>query len=225
MTKMKENRKFKYLDTFFYFFTMYALFPILKVYHQAERAGFKNVPRKGPFIIVANHASYLDPWYLSTLFPIRHFRYLVTNKWFKKNKLWTLLFELYGCVPITPDEMEPSTIKIVLKIVKEGGAAGIFPEGRVCYDGKTQEFNTGAVYIAMRAKVPIVPAAICGSYAMFPRHAKFPRPRKLRIVIGKPIDYSHFDDLKKDSKDIYISETQKIRDWIVDQLRQFEHRK
>ncbi len=222
MARIAENRRFKYLDALFYFFTKYTLFPVFKIYHRAERVGLKHVPLKGPFIVIANHASFLDPWYLGVMFRRRHIRYLITNKWYLKNKFFTFLFDLYGCVPVTPDNMEPSTIKAILNILKKGGAVGIFPEGRVCYDGKLQEFNPGALYVAMRTKVPIIPVTICGSYEMLSRHKLVPRPAKLKIVIGKAINYSDYDNEKKNSKDIFINEMQKIKDWIIEQLDQFK---
>ena len=73
-----------------------------------------------------------------------------------------------------------------MKILKKGGVVGIFPEGKVTNNGKMKEFDSGAVYIASKANVPFVPVAICGSYDALPRHKKFPRPKQIKIVIGKP---------------------------------------
>ena len=99
-------------------------------------------------------------------------------------------FDLFNCVPVNPFSMELSTIKEVMRILKKRGIIGIFPEGRVCYDGKFQEFNPGAIYIAKKANVPILPIAICGSYQALPRQNRIPKPKKMRIVVGKPIHFS-----------------------------------
>lgn len=225
---MRERLKILRLNNMkilIYFLTKYAIFPLLKIYHRAERIDFKNAPRKGAYIIIANHASFLDPWYLGVMFRSRRIHYLITTKWYLKNKFWKFFFDLYGCVPVNPNDMEPSTIKMILKILQEGGVVGIFPEGRICYDGKMQEFNPGAVYVAMRAKVPIVPVTICGSYEMLPRHKRIPRPKKLRIIVGKPIYFSNLEGEKKNSKDFYIKEMQKIKTWISDQLNHFQKRR
>ena len=225
MTEITDSRRFKYFDTIFYFITTYFLYPIFKIYHRAEGAGIRNIPRKGPFIVIANHACFFDPWYLGVTFRARYVRCFVTNKWYKKNKLWTFFFDLYGCVPATPENMEPSSIKLILKILQYGGAIVIFPEGRVSDDGILQEFKPGAVYIAMKAKVPIIPVAICGSHEIMARNELLPKPSKLKIVVGEAIDVSNIASGKQKMKDACMRETQKIKDWIAEQLKQFENRK
>lgn len=225
MTDLAKKRRFKGLDTLFYFFTKYTCFLVFKIYHRAERFGFKNAPLKGPYIVIANHASFLDPWYLGVLFRARHIRYLITTKWYLKNKVLKFFFDLYGCVPVNPHDMDPSSIKATLRILREGGVVGIFPEGRVCFDGNMQEFNPGALYVAMRAGVPVIPVTICGSYEMLPRHKVVPKPVKLRIVVGRPIVFSDDHKEKKNSKDFYVHEMEKIKSWMADQLAQFEDEK
>ena len=65
---------------------------------------------------------------------------------------------------------------------------GLFPEGGVSREGRLRDFRKGTALLALRTGRPIVPCAILGTYASFPRSAKFPKlfvPLKLKI--GKPI--------------------------------------
>lgn len=222
MIDLAEKRRLKGWDTLFYFFSVYICFPLFKIYHRAERIGFQNVPLKGPFIAISNHSSFLDPWYISAMLPIRHIHYLVTTKWYLKSRVWRFFFDSYGCIPVNPGNMNPSTIKAILRALTDGEAVGIFPEGRVTDDGELQKFHPGALYIAVRAKVPVIPIAVCGSYETLPRDRKVPYPYKLRIVFGKQVIFSDILHAQTTAKEIYIMEMQKIRTWIADQLAQFK---
>ena len=208
-----------------YFFTMYLLFPFLKIYHRAEREGLEHIPKKGPCIVVANHASFFDPWYLSALFPPRWIHYLTTTRWYYKSKIWKLFFDLNGCIAIKPGSTGPSTLKQVIRILKKGGIVGIFPEGKITYDGKLLEFDPGAIYLASRENVPIIPVAICGSYAALPRQRKVPKPTKIKIIVGKPRYFAKESAKEKFSKDFYNDKMLEIKNWIEQELRNFDNQK
>ena len=183
--------------------------------------GIRNIPQRESLVIVANHSCFLDPWYIAAMLLPRRIRFLVTTKWYYKNKFWNLLFYLYGCIPLNPFDMKPSTIKTVAQALKEGSIVGVFPEGRVSYDGKLQEFNMGAVYIAMKANVPIIPMAICGSFEALPRHKLVPKPKKIKIVTGEPIRFTKNRNENRIPRDLYEIEMQNIKNWIKDQTDQF----
>ena len=206
----------------FYFLSNFILLIFIKLYHRAELTGLEHAPRKGPVIFVANHSSFLDPWYLAALYLLqfREIRYMTTTHWYYKNWFWKSFLYLSGCFPVRPGNISPSTIKRALKILKRGGVVGIFPEGAITYDGELQEFNPGACYLAMKANAPIIPVAICGTFRAFPRQQRFPRPRKIKFIMGKPIHFSAKAD--HCSKDAFVTEMQKIKEWIGRQTEQFD---
>jgi 1-acyl-sn-glycerol-3-phosphate acyltransferase len=63
----------------------------------------------------------------------------------------------------------------------------VAPEGTRSPNGELLPFKSGFVKFAYRARVPILPTAIIGSYEMWPRQNKYPRPGKITVVYGKPI--------------------------------------
>jgi 1-acyl-sn-glycerol-3-phosphate acyltransferase len=63
----------------------------------------------------------------------------------------------------------------------------LYPEGERTNDGSPRIFRKGAAILSIHSQAPIVPIAIEGFYAAWPRHEKFPKFNDLRIVIGKPM--------------------------------------
>lgn len=203
----------------FYRITIALFLIFFKMYHRLEMIGARNMPKRGPFIIIANHSCFLDPWYIAAMSLPRCIKFLVTTKWYYMNKFWNLLFYMYDCIPLNPFDLKHSTIKTVVQALKEDRIVGIFPEGKISYDGKLQEFNIGAIYIAMKANVPIIPMAICGSFEALPRHKRFPKPKKIIIIAGEPIRFTqNGNGIPKEMCEI---EMQNIRNWIKDQIDQF----
>ena len=62
-----------------------------------------------------------------------------------------------------------------------------FPEGTRTEDGEIAELKPGIVALASRAGVPIIPAAIAGTFEAWPRSRRFPRPHPIRVHYGRPI--------------------------------------
>ncbi len=75
-----------------------------------------------------------------------------------------------------------------IRVLKSGMPLFIFPEGGRTKDGRMQPFMRGPAYISIRARVPLVPMALIGTYELLPIHTHHFRPRPVKLVIGKPID-------------------------------------
>ena len=101
----------------FYWFFKIICWPVFKIFHRAERVGLENVPKKGPLIVVANHFSFLDPWYLLSTFRLRFIRYMMISDWYYKNIFWKFFFHHMGGFPVTPGKLEVSTMKTIKKII------------------------------------------------------------------------------------------------------------
>ena len=85
-----------------------------------------------------------------------------------------------------------------LEALADGRPIAIFPEGTRSRTGHLREGKAGAALIAMRSGAPIVPAAISGTQRIFPSGSRWPRPSRVRIRIGEPLDFSRYADQRGD---------------------------
>ena len=145
----------------------------------------RNIPREGPLIVAGNHSSFLDPWFISLSFP-RRLSYLITHRWYYRSKLWEFLFRAWGTIPVK--ERDPrGTIEQLCERLSRGDVIGMFPEGKISYDGRIQKLQTGVARVAAASGAPVLPVGIRGAYESLPRSRRFPRPSRVRVVVGEPV--------------------------------------
>jgi 1-acyl-sn-glycerol-3-phosphate acyltransferase len=145
------------------------------------------LPEAGGALIVANHVSYLDPSAVGASFrqPIY---YLARKSLFKGFLGW--LLPKIQVLPIDRGKGDLGSMKRILSLLKAGNRVLIFPEGTRSPDGTLQPAEAGIGFIIAKCEVPVVPVRIFGAYECFPRKAKWPRPGRITIVPGPPVDFS-----------------------------------
>jgi len=153
------------------------LFPITVV-------GREFLPVNGPAIIVANHACYLDPIFI-TAATNRYVRFLTTAE-MMRTFVGRHLFTRLGSISIRRYATDPQAVRAFLFALKEGEIVAIFPEGERTWDGNPLPITAKATKLLARANVPIVPVRIQGSYVVFPRWARFPLPGRITVRIFPP---------------------------------------
>ena len=152
----------------------------LKVY------GLDNVPRKGGALIVSNHQSYLDPALLGAQLR-RPMSYMGKSELFKNPALgW--LFRKLGAFPVRQGAGDVRAIKETVHRLREGRILNIFPEGSRTETGQIMPMEPGAALVVRKAGVPIVPAAIVGSYEAWPKGTPIFRSHPIRVAFGPPLD-------------------------------------
>jgi 1-acyl-sn-glycerol-3-phosphate acyltransferase len=162
------------------------LIPLMQMYWRVSLTGaIDRVPKEGPLILAANHTSFLDPWFIGMVFP-RRVRHLITPKWYYSSSLWRVFFDAFGVLPAEPGKPR-QTVKRVCAALARGEVVGLFPEGRVSYDGRLQKVRSGIARIAAQSGAPVIPAGIIGAFESLPRQRRLPRPGKLTITLGEPI--------------------------------------
>lgn len=158
---------------------------IFKLFFRLKVTGQQNIPQDGPFIIVANHSSLLDPVILGV--SIKHKIIFVAAAYLFEIHWLGYLLRKANSIPVQR-ENDIKAIKQSLKILQRGGVLGIFPEGGVDRQKDDLPIKAGAAYLATKVGVPIVPIRIKGADKALPRGAKFIRSlNKIEVEIKKPI--------------------------------------
>jgi 1-acyl-sn-glycerol-3-phosphate acyltransferase len=161
-----------------------ALTPLADWYFSLRGEGQERLP-PGPFILAANHSSMLD-WLFVARFVTRPVRFVLSREFFDQRGV-TWAYRSLGVIPIRDGAIELSAVRQLLTTLKRGEIVGVFPEGRITRDGALAPGEPGIIAMAARAGVPIVPAGVHGAFEAFPREARLPLPRPVRIRFGEPM--------------------------------------
>ena len=147
---------------------------ILGFFYPLDVYGLETVP-DGAAMVCANHSSRADPFLVALAFGIdRHIRFIAKISLFKVPVLSSLIKRL-GTISVNRDISDVSTVKNTLRLLKSGEKVAIFPEGRRVGNDDGTAAKNGAVKLAERAEVPIIPVYL-------PR--KKPLFRKVPVIIG-----------------------------------------
>lgn len=142
-----------------------AIFAILcfgfKVY------GRENVPRKGAFLLLSNHQSYLDPIFCGGLLPVK-MCYMARDTLFT-NWFFGGLIRSVNAIPVKRGQGDITAMKTVIERLNSGLPVCLFPEGTRTPDGRISPIKAGVALLSRRAKVPVVPMVIEGAYEAWPR--------------------------------------------------------
>jgi 1-acyl-sn-glycerol-3-phosphate acyltransferase len=170
-----------------------------------RREGWKNVPKKGPLLLLSNHQSMFDP-VLVGLSSRRYLSYLARKSLFEQPLLAPLIRSL-NAIPIDRN-MGKDGIQAVLDALGHGQAVLMFPEGERTHDGTVEPLKPGVSLLIKRVRCPIIPVGIAGCFAAWSRFQKWPKPSPLflppgpstiAISMGEPIDPARYASMKRDA--------------------------
>lgn len=202
----------------FYFLIRWCSLIFLKLYLWLRIDGAKNIPEKGPFILAANHSSYLDPLILAASID-RPLHFVMRDK--------LLAFPLLGwilkrsnTIPVKRHGRDMAAVKKALGVLKDGRVLAIFPEGTRTKDRKLKRAKTGIGMFVYKAKAPVVPAYIEGAFDAMPRRVKTLKRHPVRLYIGKSINFKK-ECAMEQGKDAY----QRIADGIMDHIAELKSSK
>ena len=162
-SKAKNKPKAKYtwqrffMDLGRFVLIFYYMILPMKIYGVDKQKYRKKL--RGGALILANHTSYSDPFYVGRAFAYRRMYFMAADVVLKNRFIGTLLKGM-GCVPINRETYDLKAIKRIIALAKEGQTVAIFPQGGVHRDNSIQEIKNGAVLIAVQAGVPLVPMYI-----------------------------------------------------------------
>jgi len=156
--------------------------------------GRDNVPKKGAFILVSNHQSYLDP--IFCVCPLKRQSHFIARDTLFTNWFFGPLISSVNAIPVKLGEPDIAAMRKVLEKLKKGAGVTLFPEGTRTHDGKIAPFKPGLGLLSRRGNAPIVPVVIDGAFECWPRFKKLFSPgRRIRVTYGEPITVEQVKDM------------------------------
>ncbi len=186
---------------------------IYATYFRWKRVGREHVPLTGPVILAGNHASFIDPPLIGCALD-REINYLGRESLFRYPLVGRLL-RSWNSVPVDRDGGGARGLKTILDRLLKGGAIILFPEGTRTSDGRLQPARSGIGLTVIKSEAPVIPVRVFGTFEAMGRHMTFPRPRRIGVVYGAPIDFSA---LRAEAKTCAKDRTKQIYQEVADRI-------
>jgi 1-acyl-sn-glycerol-3-phosphate acyltransferase len=159
----------------------------MRLLFRVEGRGTEHVPAEGPVLIVANHSSVLDPPLVGGMCP-RQLTFLAKAELFRIPGFGGLIHRL-GARPLRREGADPSALRTARRVLAEGKALLVFPEGTRGEEGRLREAKPGAALLAVQSGATVVPVYVSGSGRAWPRGRRLPRPAKVVVTFGAPLRF------------------------------------
>jgi long-chain acyl-CoA synthetase len=162
---------------------------IARLYFHLRVEGRENIPRTGPIVLAANHASDLDPGFLAAAVPVGLRRRLrwggdVGRLFVSPFVSW--ISRVMGIFPV--DERRPlAALDAAASVLRSGAVLPWFPESWRSPDGTIQQFLPGIGKLLLDTDVPVLPVYIAGAFDALPRGKRWPRPVTVTVKFGRPL--------------------------------------
>ena len=164
---------------------------LCKLFFRVRVTGRENIPRRGGVLLISNHASYLDPVLLGIVFP-RPLYFFARSDLFQ-HRLFGGLIRTLHAFPVHLHKLDKDAIEHAVKELTRGKTVVVFPEGTRSRTGALRSGQAGAGFLAVKAKVSVLPVYLRGAYNAFPPGAKMIRPKKVSIHFGEPLSFHSHD--------------------------------
>ena len=159
---------------------------LLWPYFRTRTVGRQHIPADGPVILAPVHRSNLDSLMLSPLMR-RRLRALAKESLFKVGPLAWVIASLGG-FPVHRETADRESMRIARELLNDGNLLLVFPEGKRHEGQAIGELFDGTAWLAAKTQSRVVPVGIAGTGEAMPTGARLPRPTRVRIVIGPPIE-------------------------------------
>ncbi|HPD80853.1 MAG TPA: 1-acyl-sn-glycerol-3-phosphate acyltransferase [Spirochaetales bacterium] len=159
----------------------------LKLHYSMKARGTDILPKSKPYIIIANHVSVFDPFWISAFTgrPV----YWVTSDGNMHSLILRLLLKLVGSIPKSKAISDIVTVNMIMDVLrKRKGVVGVFAEGQATWDGTTQPFIESTAKLLKLFKGTVIGVKIKGGYASRPRWSWNDRRGQIELEFFKLYD-------------------------------------
>ncbi len=187
----------------YWFFKTLVIGPWLRILFRPWVEGLENVPKNGGAIMVSNHVSFSDSFFLPLVVP-RHIAFLAKSEYFTGKGIqgWLTKSFFAGVGQVAIDRSggraSEAALRTAQRILRGGGLLGIYPEGTRSPNGTLFRGRTGVARMALESQVAIVPVAMINTYEIQPPGAIKPSLGRVGIRIGTPMDFSRYYGQEED---------------------------
>lgn len=164
---------------------------LLRTWCRFEIVGEQYLRSNRSFVLVANHSSHLDTVCLLAALPLRRlhraFPAAAADYFFKSVSRTWIATVIVNALPFARQTHARHSLAICRELLANpGNVLIIFPEGTRSTSGALQEFKPGIGALLAGSDVPVLPCYLDGAFRAWPKGSHFPRPRKVRLIIGAP---------------------------------------
>ena len=182
----------------FYWLLKYVVLgPALKLLFRPDVTGLHQVPGTGPVILACNHLSFSDSIF-TPLIVRRRVTFVAKAEYFtgKGIKGWLMrqFFSGTGTIPVdrSGGKAAQAALDTLLRVLRAGGVAGIYPEGTRSPDGRLYRGKTGVARLALESGAVVVPVALLNTDEIQPTGKLIPSVKQVRMRFGAPLDFSRY---------------------------------
>jgi 1-acyl-sn-glycerol-3-phosphate acyltransferase len=170
--------------------------PFLHAFGRPRATGLENIPASGPALLASNHLSIVDSVYLPLMlsrpvvFPAKAEYFTARGP---LGRAWAAYLRSTNQLQMNRDDTRSATatLEAAAEILRAGNLFGFYPEGTRSPDGRLYRGRAGLGWLALNTGAPVLPVAMLGTRKMLPPGAPLPRPVRIEVRIGKPMEFGH----------------------------------
>ncbi len=184
----------------YYLFKYVLMGPWMWLMARPKVEGLENIPDDGPALLASNHLAVVDSFYLPLMVRRRIF-FLAKSEYFTepgpKGRFKKWFFSSSGQIPIDRSGASAAAgaLSAGKRVIESGGLLCLYPEGTRSPDGRLYKGKTGLARMALETGTPVIPVAMIGTDKINPPGTILPRPTRITLKFGKPLDFSRYEGM------------------------------
>ena len=162
---------------------------------------------EGPVLIAANHESFLDPPVIGVIYD-QQLRMLARKTLFRG--IGGVIYRSWNAVPVDQERPDMTSLKSIVRILRNGEKVLIFPEGQRTHDGTLGTAQPGIGLIVAKSGALVQPMRIRGAREALPRGGRRVRFARISVTVGEPLRFSDAELAAARGRDAYLQIAERI---------------